>query len=75
MRLLSLAPEDIKSLIDQLEKECAEIKRQALSFSWYSRGGLSYTDALNLSIPERKMMSELIEANLETTKKSKLPFF
>ena len=75
MRLLSLAPDDIKSLIDQLEKECADIKRQALSFSWYSRGGISYADALNLSMPERKLMSELIESNLETTKKSKLPFF
>ncbi len=75
MRLLSLAPEDIKSLIDQLEKECIDIKRQALSFSWYTRGGLSYTDALNLSAPERKLVSELIESNLETTKKSKLPFF
>ena len=75
MRLLSLAPDDIKSLIDQLEKECVDIKRQALSFSWYYRGGISYADALNLSMPERKLMSELIESNLETTKKSKLPFF
>jgi hypothetical protein len=39
------------------------------------RGGLSYEDALMLSIEERKMINALIKENLETTKKSGLPFF
>ena len=39
------------------------------------RGGLSYDDALMLSADERKLISELIKDNLETTKKSGLPFF
>ncbi len=39
------------------------------------RGGISYTDVLNLSIEERKAISKIIEDNLETTKNSQLPFF
>ena len=39
------------------------------------RGGLTYDEAMLLSVDERKMISDLISANLETTKKSGLPFF
>ena len=43
--------------------------------AWYMRGGLSYDQALQLSVAERKLINELIKGNLETTKKSGLPFF
>jgi len=43
--------------------------------SWYMRGGLPYDQALQLSIAERASISQLIKENLETTKKSGLPFF
>ena len=39
------------------------------------RGGVSYEDVLNMSAEERKHISKLIEENLETTKKSGMPFF
>ena len=39
------------------------------------RGGSTYEDVLNMSFGERNMVAELIKANLETTQKSKLPFF
>jgi hypothetical protein len=58
-----------------METECKEIKKQALSFSWYMRGGASYEDILNMSHEERFQIKELIEANMETTKTTKLPFF
>lgn len=43
--------------------------------SWYMRGGASYEDILNMSADERKAINEIIESNLETTKKSQMPFF
>lgn len=43
--------------------------------SWYMRGGVSYTDVLNMSIEERTSLNEIIDNNLEITKKSQLPFF
>jgi hypothetical protein len=58
-----------------MEKESNSIRQEALQMSWYMRGGLTYDQALQLSIAERKIISELIKSNLETTKKSGLPFF
>jgi hypothetical protein len=61
--------------IDQMEKDCNDIRQEALKMSWFMRGGLSYDQALNLSSVERGLLSALIKENLETTKKSGLPFF
>jgi len=58
-----------------MEVECAAIKKNALSLSWYMRGGVSYEDILNMSASERGQINEIITSNLETTKSSKLPFF
>ena len=58
-----------------MESESIAIKQNAIEMSWYMRGGVSYVDVLNMSSEERKAISKLIEENLETTKKSGLPFF
>jgi len=43
--------------------------------SWYMRGGINYEQALQLSAMEREIISNIIKENMETTKKSGLPFF
>jgi hypothetical protein len=58
-----------------MEKECAGIKKSALSMAWHMRGGASYEDILNMSIEERKEISQLIEDHMDVTKKSGLPYF
>lgn len=58
-----------------MEKECDAIKRNALKFSWYMRGGVTYEDVLNMSPTEREAIASIIDENLEATKKSGLPFF
>ena len=67
--------DNISNWIEQLENEGKDIKREALKMVWYMRGGLSYEAALNLSSDERQTISKIIKENLETTKKSGLPFF
>jgi hypothetical protein len=39
------------------------------------RGGLDYEQGMQLSQNERSIINDIIKDNLETTKKSKLPFF
>lgn len=39
------------------------------------RGGLTYDEAMQLGAQERELISKLIDENLETTKKSGMPFF
>ena len=58
-----------------MEKETKEIRQEAIKMAWYMRGGLTYEQAMSLSATERKIIGELIKDNLETTKKSGLPFF
>jgi len=58
-----------------MEEECKDIKKNALKFSWYMRGGVSYVDVLNMSSDERNAISDIVAENLETTKKTQMPFF
>ena len=74
-RLLTANAESIKKLIETYEQEVAEIKKSALSMAWYMRGGASYQDIMNMSESERRAINDIIENNLEITKKSQLPFF
>lgn len=39
------------------------------------RGGLTYDDAMMLSYRDREMIARVIDKNLETAKKTGLPFF
>ena len=72
---MTYTSEEISDVVDQMDKEVNSIRQEALQMTWFMRGGISYVDALNLSVSERKIIGELIKDNLETTKKSQLPFF
>ena len=52
-----------------MDKETNDIRQEAIKMSWYMRGGISYDQALQLSVAERSIISTLIKENLETTKK------
>ena len=67
--------DQIAKLIDQMDKDITNIKQEALQMSWYMRGGISYEQALQLSKSERDIIGKIIKENMETTKKSGLPFF
>jgi hypothetical protein len=62
-------------MVDRMEEEANDVKANCLKMSWHMRGGSTYEDVMNMSYRERTLVSELIKANLETTQKSKLPFF
>lgn len=75
MTLLNLSSDGLQKLIDGYERFVNDVKRGALQMAWYMRGGVTYEDILNMSSLERQEISKLIDDNLETTKKSGLPFF
>lgn len=57
-----------------IEKQGREIKKDCLKLCWYMRG-LSYAEVMHMSWEERDIIGEIIKENLETTKKTGLPFF
>jgi len=58
-----------------MEQEAKSIREESFKLAWHMRGGITYDQVLMLSNSERSMISELAKENMETTKKSGLPFF
>jgi hypothetical protein len=72
---LNLSNEEIVFLLEGYEKESKAYKEEALRICWYMRGGITYDDSMALSSAEREIIGKIIKDNIETTKKSGLPFF
>lgn len=51
------------------------MKLELSKLCWYMRGGLSLEEAYWTSPEDREVMGKLIEENIETTKKTQMPFF
>ena len=62
-------------MLEQMDRQVAKLRKELLTMCWYMRGGLTYEESVFLSQNDRITISEIIENNLETTKKSSLPFF
>jgi len=61
--------------VEGLEKEAAAIRANCLRMAWHMRGGATYEQVLLMSSAERDLISRLINDNIETTNKTRLPWF
>jgi len=62
-------------MVDAMDKEVKSIKQEVLKLCWYMRGGITYEEAMQMSQGERAIISDIVKENLDTTKKTNLPFF
>ena len=67
--------DEISKIVEGMDKEVSEIRQEAIKLAWYMRGGITYDQVLHLSVNERVSISNLVKDNLETTRKTGLPFF
>jgi hypothetical protein len=58
-----------------MDQESTGLRQEALKLAWYMRGGITYSEVLQLSFAERQYITKMVNENLETTKKTGLPFF
>lgn len=58
-----------------MDRQAHALKTELLRLTWYMRGGITYNEILEMNSREREAISSIIKDNLETTKKSGLPFF
>lgn len=72
---MSLSLEEIDQITKEMEEETKALKDELFRFCWYMRGGVTITEAYDLSIEDREIISSIVEKNLEITKKTTLPFF
>ena len=61
--------------MDSVDIDAKNLKSELYKLAWYMRGSLSIDEAFTLTYEDREIISKLVEDNLETTKKSGLPFF
>jgi len=67
--------DEIDKLATSMELETKAVKNELFRLCWYMRGGMTITEAYNLAPDDREIIGKIIEDNLETTKKSGIPFF
>lgn len=72
---MSLSLEEIDQITKEMEEETKALKDELFRFCWYMRGGVTITEAYDLSSEDREIIANIIEKNLEVTKKTTLPFF
>lgn len=67
-------PEILKE-VEKLDKESKTVKADIMKMCWYMRGGITYDEAFAMCFEDRQIVADIVKENLETTKKSGLPFF
>ena len=61
--------------LKDMENQCKNIKHECLKITWYMRGGVTYHEALDMSLQERQIVADIVKENMETTKKTGRDFF
>ena len=75
IRILSWGEAEILEEVSNMQNLQKELKSEILKLCWYMRGGVSVNEGFNLSYEERSLITDIIQDNMEVTKKSGLPFF
>ena len=58
-----------------MDKEVKGLKEDMLKICWFMRGGVTYSEIVQMSVSERESMGKLIKENHETAKKTGQPFW
>ena len=72
---MTLDADEIARYVDGMDQEVKKIRANNLRLAWYMRGGITYDQVMQLGYQERQLISDLAKDNIETTKKTKLPWF
>ncbi len=70
-----MSVDDMVAYFDQLERQSKALREEALRLCWYMRGGITFDDAMSLSHADKQAIGDIIKDNLETAKKTGMPFF
>ena len=66
---------EILKEVRNYENQQKEIKSDIMKLCWYMRGGMTLEEGFSISFEDRQLINDIVKDNLETTKKTQLPFF
>jgi|TARA_B110000977_G_C10981987_1_gene456495 hypothetical protein len=72
---LTLTNAEIIKKLEGMDQEAKTIKKRIFETCWFMRGGITLSEIMQLSVSDIPIMNDVIEGNLETTKKTGMPFF
>ena len=72
---MTLANAEIIKKLEGMDQEAKTIKKRVLELCWYMRGGISFVEIMQMGVSDIPLINDVIEGNLETTKKTGMPFF
>lgn len=72
---MTLTTEEILKEVEILDKQAKNLREELLKICWYMRGSVTIEQAYIMNFEEREIITKIVKENLETTKKSGLPFF
>lgn len=70
-----MTPDAVVAVIESMDKEANSIKQDCVKMVWCMRGGVTYQEIMHMDHNDRQRIGALVKENLETTKKTQLPYF
>ena len=67
---MTLSNPEIERLLKDYEKNIAELKTVVAQICWYMRGGVNYSQLMEMSNREFKYFNSVVEDNIELSKKN-----
>lgn len=67
--------DEIYAEVKNLEGQQKQLKHELYKICWFMRGGIPLEDAYFLSNEDRSIIGDIVKENLETTRKTGMPFF
>lgn len=69
-----MSDDEVNELAKTFETEIKSLKKNLYKLSWYMRGGVDYHNLLvETDLEDIEVMNKVIEDNIETVKKTKMP--
>lgn len=72
---MTLSNAEIVKKLESMDQEAKTIKKRIFEMCWYMRGGITLNEMMQLGVSDMPIMTDVVEGNLETTKKTGMPFF
>jgi hypothetical protein len=60
---------------NKFDKQNEDLRRDLIKITWWMRGGITLNEVMQLTQKDRETIGEFIKENMETTNKTKMPFF
>lgn len=75
MKVLAWTYEEIMKEVKNMENSAKQFKHELFKITWYMRGGVTIGDLYHMSFEDRTIIGDIIKENLETTKRTGMPFY